>query len=297
MSQDGFSNTKTASNTTTASESTTTDAAKSKDSLQPVDIERRDNGLVVVTLNRPEKYNALSIDMFKAIVAAGHSLKNDTSVRAIVLRGAGKGFCAGLDLENFQKMQSESGLFEDGLGEYPNIFQDVAWVWKKMPVPVIAALHGVAYGGGLQIALGADIRIAAPGTKLSVMEIKWGLIPDMSGTQTLRDLTRIDIAKELTFTGRIVLAEEAQRIGLVTFVEDDPFKAAIEMAEAITQKSPDAIAAGKRLFETVWHGEETAGLQAEEKEQTALMGSSNQLEAVFSNLQKRPANYNPRKSQ
>lgn len=265
--------------------------------LQPIEIERRENGLVVVTLNRPEKYNALSIDMFKAIVAAGHSLKNDTSVRVIVLRGAGKGFCAGLDLENFQKMQSESSLFKDGLGDYPNIFQDVAWVWKKMPVPVIAALHGVAYGGGLQIALGADIRIAAPETKLSVMEIKWGLIPDMSGTQTLRDLTRLDIAKELTFTGRIVLADEAQRIGLVTVVDSDPFKAAIEMAEAITQKSPDAIAAGKRLFESVWHGEEVAGLQAEETEQMALMGSPNQLEAVFSNLQKRPANYAPRKTQ
>ena len=166
------------------------------------------DGVADVRLNRPEKYNALSRDMFKAIIEAGQSLAEAKEVRAVVLSGNGRGFCAGLDMESMQGLASA----EDGQegeanallsrGEGPeNHAQRPAWVWKTLPVPVIAAIHGVAYGGGIQIALGADIRIAAPDAKLSVMEIKWGLVPDMSLTQTLRDVVPLDVAKELTFTG------------------------------------------------------------------------------------------------
>ncbi|HET8705742.1 MAG TPA: enoyl-CoA hydratase-related protein, partial [Pseudomonadales bacterium] len=161
-----------------------------------------------VRLNRPEKMNALSIAMFEAISAAAEKVMQDTSVRAVVLSGEGRSFCAGLDLSNFT---APDGLGQNPFGPgrggfWPNFYQRPGFLWKEVPVPVICALHGAVFGGGLQIALGADIRIAHPDTKLSVMEIKWGLIPDMSGTQTLRDLVRLDVAKELTFTGRIVEA-------------------------------------------------------------------------------------------
>ncbi|RMF17459.1 MAG: crotonase/enoyl-CoA hydratase family protein, partial [Candidatus Dadabacteria bacterium] len=168
-----------------------------------------------------------------------------------------------------------------------NMFQRPGYDWKRLPVPVIAAIHGHCYGGGLQIALGADIRIAAPDTQMSVMEIKWGLIPDMSGTQTLRDLVRIDVAKELTFTGRIVEAEEAAQLGLVTRVAEDPKAAAMELAQTIASKSPDAIRAGKRLFNAVWHGSDVDGLALEAELQQTLIGSANQMEAVMANMQKR----------
>ena len=175
-----------------------------------------------VRLNRTDKYNALSPAMFQAIIETGESLAQRRDVRAVVLSGNGPGFCAGLDMGSFQGMSDAggSGKASEGLlarDERPeNHAQRPAYVWKRMPVPVIAALHGVAFGGGAQIALGADIRFAAPDAKLSVMEIKWGLIPDMSLTQTLRTLVPLDVAKELTFTGRILSGTEAKQLGLVT---------------------------------------------------------------------------------
>jgi enoyl-CoA hydratase/carnithine racemase len=161
-------------------------------------------------------------------------------------------------------------------------------------VPVIAALHGAVFGGGLQIALGADIRMAAPDVKMSVMEIKWGLIPDMSGTQTLRDLVRLDVAKELTFTGRIVQAEEAARLGLVTRIEANPREAAFALARDIATKNPDAIALGKLLLESTWHGDDTRGLETEERLQSKLLMSANQIEAVMAGMEQRPAKFGDR---
>jgi enoyl-CoA hydratase/carnithine racemase len=160
-----------------------------------------------------------------------------------------------------------------------------------MPVPVICALHGVAFGGGLQVALGADIRLAAPNARLSVMEIKWGLVPDMSLTQTLRDLVRLDVAKELTFTGRIVGAEEARELGLVTRVVDEPLALALEMAREIAGKSPDAIRYGKKLLEESWHADPATGLGLEASLQSELIGSPNQLEAVKANFEERPPKF------
>lgn len=247
-----------------------------------------------VRLNRPEKMNALNWDMFDAINAAGDAVSQDKSIRAVVLSGEGRGFCAGLDLENFA-----GGLGKDPFGEgrggfWPNYYQQPAYVWRQVPVPVICAIHGVAYGGGLQIAMGADIRIAHPQSKLSVMEIKWGLIPDMSASQTLRDLVRLDVAKELTFSGRVVEAAEALSLGLLTRVDEDPVTAALDMARDIAGRNPDAITLGKYLLDNAWHGDDEAGLRLEEVLQARIIGKDNQMEAVMSAMEKREANYTPR---
>lgn len=257
--------------------------------LVTLDIE---NHVAHVRLNRPDKMNALSWDMFDAIIAMGKTVANDKSIRAVVLSGEGRGFCAGMDLENF----AGGGLGGDAFGEgrggfWPNYYQQPAYVWRAVPVPVICALHGVAYGGGLQIAMGADIRLAAPDTRLSLMEIKWGLIPDMSASQTLRDLVRLDVAKELTFTGKVVEAAEAQALGLITRIEEDPVAAALAMAHNIAGRNPDAIALGKYLLDNSWHGSEEQGLRMEEKLQHRIIARDNQLEAVTSAMEGREANY------
>ena len=265
------------------------------DELVTIDIQ---DGVADVRLNRPEKYNALSSDMFKAIVAAGEQLAEAKEVRAVVLSGNGRGFCAGLDMGSFANMADSAEQASDDAdagtsqllarGETPeNHAQRPAYVWKRLPVPVISAIHGVAYGGGAQIALGADIRVAAPDMKMSVMEIKWGLIPDMSLTQTLRDLVPLDVAKELTFTGRVLNGEQAKEIGLVTHVSEDPLQHAMELAREIAAKSPDAIRAGKQLLESAWHADERTGLELESSLQEALIGSPNQVEAITANFEKR----------
>ena len=173
-----------------------------------------------------------------------------------------------------------------------NAAQRAAYIWKKLPVPVIASLHGAAFGGGCQIALGADIRFAARDARLSVLEVKWGLIPDMSLTQTLRDLVSIDVAKELTFTGRILSATDAQQLGLVTHVVDDPYESALELAREISSKSPDAVRAGKKLWETAWHGDERTGLRLEARLQSGLIGSPSQVEAIRANMENREPQFN-----
>ena len=172
-----------------------------------------------------------------------------------------------------------------------NRAQRPALVWKRLPVPVIAAIHGVAYGGGCQIALGADIRFAAPDAKMSIMEIKWGLIPDMSITQTLRDVLPLDLAKELTFTGRVLSGAEASQLGLVTHVVEDPLAAALELAREIAGKSPHAVRAGKKLFEESWHADARTGLELEAALQTGLIGSPNQVEAIKANFENRKPDF------
>ena len=263
-----------------------------------VTIEVSAEGIADVRLNRPEKYNALSHEMFDAVIAAGESLAKRGDVRVAVLSGNGPGFCAGLDLGNFAKMNDREAANDSSSTQSlvarretdtrpGNHAQLPGLVWKRLPVPVIAAIHGVAFGGGCQIALGADIRIIAPDAKMSVMEIKWGLIPDMSLTQTLRDLVPIDVAKELTFTGRILSGSEAKDYGLATRVSEQPLQVAMELAREIAGKSPDAIRAGKQLFEDTWHADERAGLELEEKLQLGLIGSPNQKEAIVANFEKR----------
>lgn len=257
------------------------------------------NNIADVRLNRPEKYNALSTAMFQAIVEAGESLYGNKSIRVVVISGEGKGFCAGLDFESFMGMQSTErksmpDAFERTEDRPENMAQRVGYVWKRLPVPVIAACHGVAYGGGLQLALAADIRLASPDARFSVMEMKWGLIPDMSGTQTLRDLVRLDVAKELLFTARVVGAEEAAKLGLITRVCDDPLAEAHKLAAEIAGKSPEAIVAAKQLLEEAWNAPEAEGLKLEEKLQRSLIGKPNQIEAVKANFENRPAEFTDR---
>jgi enoyl-CoA hydratase/carnithine racemase len=245
-----------------------------------------DGGVADVRLSRAAKLNALDPPMFEALARAGDRVRADSSVRAVVLSGEGKGFCAGLDFKSFLSAGG-SDLFSRGTESPANGAQRAAWVWQEVPVPVIAAVHGVAFGGGLQIALGADIRYATPDAELSVMEIKWGLVPDMSGTQTLRRLVGLDVAKELTFTGRIVSGKEAEALGLVTRTYDDPRARALEVAREIAGKSPDAVRASKKLLNAsaLVSVEEGLGLEAEL--QRRLLGSPNQIEAVTANFEKR----------
>ncbi|MCJ7556045.1 MAG: crotonase/enoyl-CoA hydratase family protein [Gammaproteobacteria bacterium] len=250
------------------------------------------NGIAQVRLNRADKLNALDPDLLHALIEAATSLAGAPGLRAVVLSGEGPSFCAGLDFASFAAMASPGGkMLFDPFGRVPgnpaNLVQRAGYDWHKLPVPVIAALRGHVYGGGLQIALGADIRYAAPDTRMSVMEIKWGLIPDMSGSQTLRDLVGLDVAKELTWTGRIVEAKEAKDLGLLTRVCEDPLDDAMETAAAIAGRSPHAIRAGKQLLNQAWHGNDGDGLALEESLQKTLLGSPNQIEAVMANMQKR----------
>jgi enoyl-CoA hydratase/carnithine racemase len=260
-------------------------------------------GVADVRLNRPEKLNALDDAMFSGLIEAGEVLASDASLRAVVLSSEGRGFSAGLDFASFQaaaaansdrgdpESRGARGLLRSSDHSPANRAQRAAWIWQEVPVPVIAAVHGVAFGGGLQIALGADIRFVAPDVRMSILEIKWGLIPDMAGSQLLRRLLPLDVIKELTWTGREVAGEEAVRLGLATYVADDPRAAACELAQTIASKSPDAIRSGKRLLNASALLSLEAGLQLEAKEQAALLGSPNQVEATLANLQQRAAHF------
>lgn len=259
-----------------------------------------EDGVADVRLNRPEKMNALDEAMFAGLIESATQLADDRSLRAVVLSGEGRCFCAGLDMSSFAAMAGDReegekkparNLLGRDSSSVATFAQRAALVWTELPVPVIAALHGVTFGGGLQIALGADIRFAAPDARLSVMEIKWGLIPDMTGTQTLRHLVRLDIAKELTFTGRIVSGSEAAELGLVTHVSETPLEAALEMAHEIAGKSPSAIRTAKQLLQESRGVDGSAGLELEARLQASLIGGSNQKEAVLSNIEKRAASY------
>ncbi len=250
-------------------------------------------GVADVRLNRPDKMNALDSAMFKALVETSDSLATDGSVRAVVLSGEGRSFCAGLDFGSFQgmadapKSRPVGGVTELEAGRITHHAQQSVYGWTELPVPVIAALRGHALGGGIQLALGADIRIAGPDTKMSVLEIRWGLIPDMTGTQALVNLVGIDVAKDLTFSGRMVGAEEAKALGLVTHLADDPLAAAHEMAVEIAQKSPHAVRAAKRLFNQAPKRSVADGFALERAEIGRLIGSANQKESVRAFFEKR----------
>jgi enoyl-CoA hydratase/carnithine racemase len=251
-----------------------------------------------VRLNRAEKMNALDNAMFEAIVAAGEQLKADTNVRAVVLSGEGRAFCAGLDMGNFANMakgdsntaaevSGDQGRLEKRTHGIANRVQYVSWVWRELQVPVIAALHGVALGGGCQISVGADMRYAAPGTKLCIMEMQWGLVPDMGATPFLQKLLGDDVARELTYTNRVILAEEAKELGLVTRVCENPVEEALKVAAEIADRNPAAIRAAKRLLNNAPFESAAETLLAESVEQDAIIGSPNQVEAVMANLEKR----------
>lgn len=253
------------------------------------------DGIADVRLVRADKMNALDQAMFEALVAATDRLSKEKSVRVVVLSGEGRAFCAGLDMGRFAAMKEKGGNGVAG-GEgrdltkrthgQANFPQQAVWGWRQLPVPVIAAITGVAFGGGFQLALGADIRLMAPDARMSIMEIKWGLVPDMAGTPILASLVRDDILRELTYTGRIFSAQEALSYGLATRIVDDPRAAALEMARDIAGKSPHAIRAAKRMMNNL-SVDPGAALLAESVEQQKLIGSPNQTEAVRANMEKR----------
>ena len=256
-----------------------------------------EDGVADVRLVRADKMNALDNAMFAALVETGERLKSEKGLRAVVLSGDGRAFCAGLDMGNFQAMAS--GERRGGQGSAGSLVtanrtpgganhaQQACMVWREIPVPVIGAIHGVAFGGGFQLALGCDLRFVTPDAKLAILEIKWGLVPDMAGIALLRGLVRDDVMRELTWTGRIFSGEEALAMGLATRVCADPRAEALALAREIAAKNPDAVRAGKRLINLMAEADQRTILVEESREQTALIGSPNQVEAVASNLQKR----------
>src|SRR3954470_23221608 len=257
------------------------------------------DGIADVRLVRADKMNALDAAMFDALVAASERLGREKGIRVVVLSGEGRAFCAGLDMGRFAAMKENGGngiaggeqrdltARSHGLANFP---QQAVWGWRQLPVPVIAAIQGVAFGGGLQLALGADIRLLAPDARMSIMEIKWGLVPDMAGTPILASLVRDDVLRELTYTGRIFSAEEALSYGLATRICDDPRAAALEMAREIAARSPDAVRAAKRMLNSL-SVDPGPALLAESVAQMKLMGGANQLEAVRANIEKRPPRF------
>jgi enoyl-CoA hydratase/carnithine racemase len=252
--------------------------------LERIRVEIADH-VATVTLARPDKHNALDVRMFDAILEASELVGSTPGVRAVVLHGEGKSFCSGLDVASALSAQAGVNGSDGALAApVPNRFQRVAYDWVTLPVPVIAAIQGNCLGGGLQIALGADIRIATPDARLSVMEVKWGLIPDMSITRTLPRLVGIDVAKLLAYTGRVVSGEEALRLGLVTSLADDPLGAAHELAGEIAGRSPDAVRGAKRLLEESWVAPPAETLALEAELQSKLIGSPNQLAAVVAGM-------------
>ena len=230
--------------------------------------------------------------MLTSLDQAGDELAERHDVRAVVLSGDGPSFCSGLD---FPSMMSEPSRMEEIFtrrdGDRANLAQRVTYDWQRLPMPVIAALHGNCIGGGAQLALGPDIRVAAPDTRISILEVKYGLVPDMGLTQTLVTLVGLDIAKELTFTGRFVEAEEALRLGLITRIADDPRTAAHELASEIASRSPDAIRRGKRLLNEAARGRSEETLELEAELQRELLGSPNQIAAVQAALSGEPAEF------
>lgn len=252
-----------------------------------------DNHIALVSLARPEKMNALDSKMFEAIPMVGETLRNDKSVRAVIVSGQGSNFCSGLDKSNFEALfaQQSSNAVTSNLAErthgIANAVQYAAWMWRELPMPVIVAAQGVVFGGGLQIALGADIRVATPDSQFSILELKWGLIPDMSSTQIMRHMIRDDIIRELTYTARVFSAQEAREWGFITHIADDPMAHAQSLASNIALKNPHAIRASKRVIDQSYYQTQAEGLQMESSEQDNIIGSPNQLEAVMAVMQKR----------
>ena len=259
------------------------------------------DGIADVRMTRADKRNALDNAMFAALAAAGERLKTEPGVRVVVLSGEGSSFCAGLDFATMSALagggeraadrpaEGNPGEMKDG--RITHLGQQVCWVWQEVPVPVIAAVHGHALGGGIQIALGADIRIVHPDTQMSVREIHWGLVPDMTGTMMLSQLVRADVAKELVLTARVFDGREAHQLGLVTKLSDNPYDDAMAMAREIAGRSPDAVRAGKALLNGLLNQGAAEQCAAERQHIGALIGRPNQIEAVMSNFEKRPAKF------
>ena len=250
------------------------------------------DGVAQVRLIRTDKMNALDPDMFAALIDAGRVLHDLKGLRAVVLAGEGRSFCAGLDLTSMVNTARHDRvpLTERTHGN-ANHAQQVAMQWRKLPVPVIAAVHGVCFGGGLQIASGADIRVIDPTARMAVMELKWGLVPDMGGYALWKGLVRDDVLRELTYTNREFSGTDAKDLGFATYVDPNPVARAMAIAADIANRNPTAQRAAKRLFNRYLEVGTDEILMAESVEQQALIGSKNQIEAVMSQMEKRKGEF------
>ncbi|KCZ51160.1 crotonase/enoyl-CoA hydratase family protein [Hyphomonas pacifica] len=260
-----------------------------------VSITMLDDGIADVRFIRTDKMNALDTAMFNGIVEAIEQLKTMKGLRAVVVSGEGRAFCAGLDLSSLGSNEdSDDKVTKDptrSLGDRTNGIanraQYVAWGWREVPAPVIAAAHGVAFGGGFQVLSGADIRFIHPDTRCAIMEMKWGLVPDMAGFPLWRGNVRDDVLRELTYTNREFSGREAHEMGFATHISDTPYEDALALAKQFAQKNPDAMKASKRLFNMMQDATDAELLQAESDEQSKIMRTPNQMEAVMSQMQKR----------
>ena len=255
-----------------------------------------DDGIAQVRLSRPGKLNALTLEVLEQLVSTAHGLRSDTTLRAVVLAGDGDAFCAGLDFATvLQQPARVARAFVPRPWRGTNTFQEACWAWRRVPVPVIAAVHGHCLGGGLQIALAADFRVATPDSTWSVLEGRWGIIPDMSGIRALAELTSIDTAKRLTMTAEMFSGKEAHDLGLVTMLDAEPVVAATAFAQELAGRSPDALAAAKRLFNDTWTSSPRRTFARERLEQAFLLASHNTKvarEAAFAKV--KPA-FGPRR--
>lgn len=250
-----------------------------------------ENHIAQVEMIRPDKLNALDPDMFDALIEAAEWLGRNENARVAILCGAGRMFCAGLDFMSFAAMAGDEAGQSAGLEERThgpaNKPQFAAWTWHELAIPVICAIQGGALGGGLQLALGADIRIASPDAKIAIAETQWGLVPDMAGCALARRLVRDDVLRQLTYTAERIDGTRAQALGLVTEIHGDPRARALEIASQIASRSPSAIRGAKRLLNTMDDGTSESILLAESREQDAIIGKPHQVEAVMANLEKR----------
>ncbi len=260
-----------------------------------VSLEVRDQ-VAYVTMVRGEKYNGLDWDMFVSLVETARKVRKDRSIRAVILRGEGPAFSTGLDVASFfGKPFKAAGIFLKYGFKSTNLAQEAAWCWRRLPVPVIAVTHGRCYGGAFQIALAADFRFSTPDCEFSIMEVKWGLIPDMSGSVTLRELLPIDQAKRLTMTGETFDGRRAKTLNLVTEVSDDPLALAEALAAQIKTRSPDAVAAAKMLFQKTWTASERRAFAVETRLQWHMFFSRNQRIALKAGMAKQAPNFEPRR--
>lgn len=262
-----------------------------------------EGGIADVRLDRADKRNALDPAMFDAIARAGKDLITNKEIRAVVLSGSGASFCAGLDFASFQSMADGGSSNTDAKknsgenagamqpGAITHLAQQICWVWQEVPVPVIAAIQGHALGGGMQLALGTDIRIAHPDTQFAMREVHWGLIPDMTGTLMLSRLVRDDVAKDLVFSARVISGTEAHQLGVVTRLTDSPLEVAMQIASEIAERSPDAVRGAKALINRLSNAGAAEHFEEERRIIHSLIGKPNQVEAVTSNFEKRPASF------
>jgi enoyl-CoA hydratase/carnithine racemase len=255
-----------------------------------------EGNLALVTLTRADKHNGMDLLMLDQMIGAQKELENRRSLRAVIIHGEGPSFCAGLDFKSvLSKPATLAARYTELYWRSENRFQTWSMGFRRLGVPVIAAIHGNCFGAGIQLALGADIRISTADAQLAILEAKWGLVPDMGGAALLREVVRIDVAKELTMTGRVISGQEAHALGLVTHVSADPLAHARALAAEIETRSPDSVAASKFLLQSAWSADEAEALSAERRWQRRLLGLKNQRISVQRNQKKQDLPFSPRR--